>query len=88
MILRDRLLLYDFETRLMLYDFERYSTNYVMFLFPFQNSVRCGVFPATLSSLALTITGYNAMYLTRDLHKSDIDPSFGLIDLLRRHINL
>ncbi|XP_037788959.1 carnitine O-palmitoyltransferase 1, liver isoform-like [Penaeus monodon] len=52
------------------------------------NSVRCGVFPATLSSLALTITGYNAMYLTRDLHKSDIDPSFGLIDLLKRHIKL
>ncbi|XP_066946043.1 carnitine O-palmitoyltransferase 1, liver isoform isoform X2 [Macrobrachium rosenbergii] len=52
------------------------------------NSVRCGIFPATLSSLALTIGGYNAMYLTRDMHSVNYDITFGLVDLLKQHIKL
>nr|XP_045604832.1 carnitine O-palmitoyltransferase 1, liver isoform-like isoform X2 [Procambarus clarkii] len=54
----------------------------------FVNNIRCGVFPASLSSLALTVTGYNAMYLSRDLYGSNFDVSLGLVDLLKKHVKL
>ncbi|KAK4319843.1 hypothetical protein Pmani_009258 [Petrolisthes manimaculis] len=54
----------------------------------FVNNVRCGVFPASLSSLALTVGGYNAMYLTRDTYNHGVDLSFGFIDLLKKHVKL
>lgn len=53
-----------------------------------QNNVRCGVFPASLTSLALTVGGYNALYLTRDTYASGFDVSLGLVDLLRPYIKL
>lgn len=53
-----------------------------------QNNVRCGVFPASLSSLALTVGGYNALYLTRDTYAAGFDVSLGLVDRLRPYIKL
>ncbi|XP_071534183.1 carnitine O-palmitoyltransferase 1, liver isoform isoform X1 [Panulirus ornatus] len=54
----------------------------------FVNTIRCGVFPASISSLALTIGSYNAMYLSRDWYGSNFDISLGLADLIKKHIYL
>ncbi|XP_069936378.1 carnitine O-palmitoyltransferase 1, liver isoform isoform X1 [Cherax quadricarinatus] len=54
----------------------------------FINNIRCGVFPASLSSLALTVGGYNAMYLSRDLYGTKFDISLGLVDILKKHVKL
>lgn len=53
-----------------------------------QNNVRCGVFPASLSSMALTVGGYNALYLTKDTYAPGFDVSLGLVDRLRPFIKL
>ncbi|CAL4066368.1 unnamed protein product [Meganyctiphanes norvegica] len=53
------------------------------------NTLKCGVFPASLRSLALSVGAYNGIYLARDVYDiklGSIDPSFGLIDVLRKHI--
>ncbi|KAK8405000.1 hypothetical protein O3P69_001522 [Scylla paramamosain] len=54
----------------------------------FVNNVQCGLFPASISSLALTVGGYNALYLARDQYASGFDISLGLIDKIKHHIKL
>lgn len=54
------------------------------------NTMKCGVFPASLSSLVLSVGAYNGLYLARDVYNvqqlGHFDPSFGLIELLKRNI--
>lgn len=52
------------------------------------NNVLVGVFPASLSSLAISIWGYIALYFTRDTFNHGIDLSFGFIDSFKNHVNL
>lgn len=54
----------------------------------FINSLRVGVFPASLSSLSVSVGFYNAMYLNRDTHNHCVDLSFGLLNFLMKHVRL
>ncbi|XP_076050360.1 carnitine O-palmitoyltransferase whd [Oratosquilla oratoria] len=54
----------------------------------FVNNVKCGVFPATLTSFALVVGGYNAIYLSRDSLGHSLDPTLGLVDFIAKHIRL
>ncbi|KAF2358191.1 Acyltransferase ChoActase/COT/CPT [Trinorchestia longiramus] len=52
------------------------------------NNIRCGVYPGSLSAMVLSVGTFNGLYLTRNTYNHGIDPSFGLIDLLRKYIRL
>ncbi|KAK7080790.1 Carnitine O-palmitoyltransferase 1, liver isoform [Halocaridina rubra] len=53
------------------------------------NSVRCGIFPATLSSLTLTVGGYNALYLCRDIYGPQYDyAAIGIVDALKKYVKI
>ncbi|XP_018007398.1 carnitine O-palmitoyltransferase 1, liver isoform isoform X1 [Hyalella azteca] len=54
----------------------------------FANNIRCGVYPGSLSAMVLSVGTYNGLYLTRQAYNHNIDPSFGLIDVLRKYIKL
>ncbi|KAL7643720.1 UNVERIFIED_CONTAM: hypothetical protein RMT77_005726 [Armadillidium vulgare] len=52
------------------------------------NNVRCGVFPGSISSMFFTVGAYDALYMGRQYYNADFDPSFGIIDILKSHINI
>jgi len=65
--------------------------SYKRSFYRFINNVKCGVFPGGLPTLMLSLGTYNGIYFSRGLaapYTHHVDPSFGAIDYIRRHVSL